>query len=41
MRSRRLVFVFFAGAILFSMLREWQAPMGCSVPLHAQQAAVR
>jgi hypothetical protein len=29
MRHRTLVFVFFAAAMLFSMIREWSAPVGC------------
>jgi len=29
MRSRALVFAFFAAAMLFSMVREWSAPAGC------------
>ena len=29
MRSRKFVFAFFAAAILFSMIREWNAPVGC------------
>jgi hypothetical protein len=29
MRHRKLVFVFFAAAMLFSMIREWSAPVGC------------
>jgi hypothetical protein len=29
MRSRKLVFAFFAAAMLFSMIREWNAPVGC------------
>jgi len=29
MRSRALVFAFFAAAMLFSMIREWSAPVGC------------
>jgi hypothetical protein len=30
MRSQRLTFVFFAAAILFSMVREWNAPATCT-----------
>ena len=30
MRSRYLVFAFFAAAMLFSMVREWSAPTGCA-----------
>ena len=26
---RRLVFAFFAAAVLFSMVREWRAPIAC------------
>jgi hypothetical protein len=29
MRSRGWVFAFFAAAILFSVVREWSAPIGC------------
>jgi len=29
MRSRALVFAFFAAAMLFSIVREWSAPAGC------------
>jgi hypothetical protein len=29
MRFRALVFAFFAAAMLFSMVREWSAPVGC------------
>ena len=29
MRSRYLVFAFFAAAMLFSIVREWSAPVGC------------
>ena len=29
MRSRALVFAFFAAAMLLSMVREWSAPTGC------------
>jgi hypothetical protein len=29
MRSRTLAFAFFAAAMLFSMVREWSAPIGC------------
>jgi hypothetical protein len=29
MRSRYLVFAFFAAAMLFSTVREWSAPVGC------------
>jgi hypothetical protein len=30
MRDRRLAFAFFAAAILFSIVREWSAPMACT-----------
>jgi hypothetical protein len=30
MRKNRLIFVFFAAAILFSMVREWSAPAACA-----------
>jgi len=29
MRSRYLVFAFFAAAMLFSVIREYNAPIGC------------
>jgi hypothetical protein len=29
MRFRALVFALFAAAMLFSMVREWSAPVGC------------
>jgi hypothetical protein len=29
MRSRTLVFAFFAAAMLFSVIREWSAPSAC------------
>jgi len=29
MRSRTLVFTFFAAAMLFSVVREWNAPSAC------------
>lgn len=29
MRSRALVFALFAAAMLFSMVREWNAPVAC------------
>jgi len=29
MRSRKWVFACFAAAMLFSMIREWNAPVGC------------
>jgi len=29
MRSRYLVFAFFAAAMLFSIVREYSAPVGC------------
>ena len=32
MRSRYLVFAFFAAAMLFSIMREWSAPTGCLRP---------
>jgi hypothetical protein len=30
MKNRRLIFVLFAAAILFSMVREWNAPIACT-----------
>jgi hypothetical protein len=29
MRSRTVVFIVFATAMLFSVVREWSAPVGC------------
>jgi hypothetical protein len=29
MRTRRLTFALFAAAILFSMVRDWSAPVAC------------
>jgi hypothetical protein len=29
-RSNRLIFYLFAAAILFSMVREWNAPVACA-----------
>ncbi|MGB6383602.1 MAG: hypothetical protein WBE45_04575 [Terriglobales bacterium] len=29
MRSRTLVFAVFAAAMLFSLIHEWSAPVGC------------
>jgi hypothetical protein len=29
MRSRTVVFAFFAAAMLFSLVREWSAPVAC------------
>jgi hypothetical protein len=29
-RTRRLTFVFFALGMLFSMVREWSAPVACA-----------
>jgi hypothetical protein len=29
MRERRLIFALFAAAVLFSMIREWNAPASC------------
>jgi hypothetical protein len=29
MRTRKLAFVFFAAALLFSIVREWSAPAAC------------
>jgi hypothetical protein len=31
-RNNRFAFAFFAAAILFSMLREWNAPFACARP---------
>lgn len=33
MRSNLLVFAVFAAAMLFSMVREWSAPVGCIRPV--------
>jgi hypothetical protein len=30
MRHKRLIFVLFSAAILFSMVREWSAPVVCA-----------
>jgi len=30
MRNKRLVFALFSAAILFSMVREWNAPVSCA-----------
>jgi hypothetical protein len=30
MKSNRVMFVLFAAAILFSMVREWSAPVACA-----------
>jgi hypothetical protein len=30
MRRNRLAFAFFSAAILFSMVREWSAPVACA-----------
>jgi hypothetical protein len=30
MRKQRLIFAFFASAILFSMIREWSIPSACA-----------
>jgi hypothetical protein len=30
MRNQRLIFALFAAAILFSMVREWSAPVACA-----------
>jgi hypothetical protein len=30
MKNRRLIFVLFSAAILFSMMREWRAPAACA-----------
>jgi hypothetical protein len=32
MRQRTLIFVVFAAAMLFSMVREWSAPAACLRP---------
>jgi hypothetical protein len=36
-KERKLVFVVFALAILFSMVREWYAPVACSRPTLARE----
>jgi hypothetical protein len=44
MHNRRLTFVLFAGAILFSMVREWSAPVSCALtnfPLSVSSAPSR
>jgi hypothetical protein len=30
MKNNRLVFALFAAAVLFSMMREWSAPLACA-----------
>jgi hypothetical protein len=30
MRTKRLIFALFSAAILFSMVREWSAPVACA-----------
>jgi hypothetical protein len=30
MRNKRLIFALFSAAILFSMIREWSAPVTCA-----------
>jgi hypothetical protein len=41
MPANRLVFAFFAAAILFSMVREWNAPAACArtIAMSAAEAA--
>jgi len=39
MRTKRLIFAFFAAAILFSMVREWSAPAACARTLFVSSAA--
>ncbi|MFY9673849.1 MAG: hypothetical protein WAK13_05325 [Terriglobales bacterium] len=37
MRNRTLVFMVFAAAMLFSMMREWSGPVGCPrLTVHAR-----
>jgi hypothetical protein len=38
MQANRLVFAFFAAAILFSMVREWSAPAACARAMLAPSA---
>jgi hypothetical protein len=40
MRTNRLVFAFFAAAILFSMVREWSAPAACARIMLAPSAPI-
>jgi hypothetical protein len=39
MRIRRMAFTFFAAGILFSMIREWSAPVLCARPILAPAVA--
>jgi hypothetical protein len=39
MVNRRIVFAFFAAAILFSMVREWKAPVACARSLFVRTTA--
>jgi hypothetical protein len=41
MQSRRLALAFFAAAILFSMVREWNAPVTCVRSVLAPSASYR
>ncbi|MFZ0289011.1 MAG: hypothetical protein WBW98_08500 [Candidatus Sulfotelmatobacter sp.] len=41
MRRDRLIFAFFAAAILFSMVREWSAPASCARALLILPAAAQ
>jgi hypothetical protein len=41
MRSRTLVFAFFAAAMLFSVVREWNAPAACPRPPLAAKVRLR
>jgi hypothetical protein len=40
MRQNRLVMAVFAAAILFSMVREWNAPVTCARVVSTSAAAV-
>ena len=41
MGTRRLTFVFFAFAMLFSMVREWSAPVACARSILAPSSHAR
>jgi len=40
MKNQRVIFAFFATAILFSMVREWSAPVACARSILAPAASV-
>jgi len=41
MRNQRLIFAFFAAAILFSITREWSAPVACARTIGVAAASAR